>query len=96
MRQYLKKHSQHYHLLVSDEYVNSKKKVENYLEAISSELKASNATSLKKKTEKEQDDLDVLFAKEKVVNHFFFVLLFSWCLDKNANLTINNALTPHH
>ncbi|MBD57427.1 hypothetical protein AAEU31_11360 [Pseudoalteromonas sp. SSMSWG5] len=50
----------------SDEYVNSKKQeVENYLEAISSELKASNATSLKKKAEQEQDDLDVLFAPKK-------------------------------
>ncbi|MEC8206347.1 MAG: hypothetical protein VX076_00580, partial [Pseudomonadota bacterium] len=49
-----------------DEYFNSKKQeVENYLEAISSELKASNATSLKKKAEQEQDDLDVLFAPKK-------------------------------
>ena len=50
----------------SDEYVNSKRQeVEGYLETISSELKASNATSLKKKAEQEQDDLDVLFAPKK-------------------------------
>ncbi|WP_462180275.1 hypothetical protein [Pseudoalteromonas gelatinilytica] len=50
----------------SDEYVSAKRQeVENYLEAISSELKASNATSLKKKAEQEQDDLDVLFAPKK-------------------------------
>ena len=40
-------------------------KVEGYLETISTELKASNATSLKKKNEQEQDDLDVLFAPKK-------------------------------
>ncbi len=50
----------------SDEYVNSKRQeVEGYLETISSELKASNATSRKKKAEQEQDDLDVLFAPKK-------------------------------
>ena len=50
----------------SDEYVSAKRQeVENYLEAISSELKASNATSRKKKAEQEQDDLDVLFAPKK-------------------------------
>ncbi|WP_338366516.1 hypothetical protein [uncultured Pseudoalteromonas sp.] len=50
----------------SDEYVNAKRhEVEGYLEEISSELKASNASALKKKTEAEQDDLDVLFAPKK-------------------------------
>ncbi|MCF7518384.1 MULTISPECIES: hypothetical protein [Pseudoalteromonas] len=50
----------------SDEYTNAKRnEVEGYLEAISTELKASNATSLKKKAEQEQDDLDVLFAPKK-------------------------------
>ena len=50
----------------SDEYTNAKRnEVESYLEAISTELKASNATSLKKKAEQEQDDLDVLFAPKK-------------------------------
>ena len=50
----------------SDEYPNAKRnEVEGYLEAISTELKASNATSLKKKAEQEQDDLDVLFAPKK-------------------------------
>jgi len=50
----------------SDDYVNAKRQeLEGYLEAISTELKASNATALKKKTEQEQDDLDVLFAPKK-------------------------------
>lgn len=50
----------------SDEYVNTKRQeVEGYLEEISTELKASNATALKKKAEAEQDDLDVLFAPKK-------------------------------
>ena len=50
----------------SDEYVNAKRQeVEAYLEEISTELKASNATALKKKAEAEQDDLDVLFAPKK-------------------------------
>ncbi|QLJ07163.1 hypothetical protein [Pseudoalteromonas sp. JSTW] len=50
----------------SDDYINTKKQeIENYLEAISTELKASNATSRKKKAEQEQDDLDVLFAPKK-------------------------------
>lgn len=50
----------------SDDYINSKKQeLEGYLEAISTELKASNATALKKKNEQEQDDLDVLFAPKK-------------------------------
>jgi len=50
----------------SDEYTNAKRnEVEGYLETISTELKASNATSLKKKAEQEQDDLDVLFAPKK-------------------------------
>lgn len=50
----------------SDEYVNAKRQeVESYLEEISTELKVSNATALKKKAEAEQDDLDVLFAPKK-------------------------------
>ena len=50
----------------SDEYVTSKRQeVEGYLEAISVELRASNASALKKKAEAEQDDLDVLFAPKK-------------------------------
>ncbi len=50
----------------SDEYVNAKRQeVERYLEEISVELKASNASALKKKNEQEQDDLDVLFAPKK-------------------------------
>ncbi len=50
----------------SDDYINAKRKeLEGYLEAISTELKVSNATALKKKTEQEQDDLDVLFAPKK-------------------------------
>lgn len=50
----------------SDDYIMAKKsELEGYLEAISTELKASNATALKKKTEQEQDDLDVLFAPKK-------------------------------
>jgi len=50
----------------SDDYITSKRQeLEGYLEAISTELKASNATALKKKAEQEQDDLDVLFATKK-------------------------------
>jgi len=50
----------------TDEYVNAKRQeVEKYLEEISVELKASNASALKKKNEQEQDDLDVLFAPKK-------------------------------
>ena len=50
----------------SDDYITSKRQeLEGYLEAISTELKASNATALKKKAEQEQDDLDVLFAPKK-------------------------------
>ena len=50
----------------SDEYVTTKRQeVEGYLEAISVELRASNASALKKKTEEEQDDLDILFAPKK-------------------------------
>lgn len=50
----------------SDEYIIAKRsELEGYLEAISTELKASNATAVKKKTEQEQDDLDVLFAPKK-------------------------------
>ena len=50
----------------SDEYVTTKRlEVEGYLEAISVELRASNASALKKKTEEEQDDLDILFAPKK-------------------------------
>ncbi|MGO3786481.1 MAG: hypothetical protein ACTJIB_14285 [Pseudoalteromonas prydzensis] len=50
----------------SDDYITGKRQeLEGYLEAISTELKASNATALKKKAEQEQDDLDVLFAPKK-------------------------------
>ncbi|RZM77089.1 hypothetical protein C3B51_17055 [Pseudoalteromonas rubra] len=50
----------------SDDYVNEKKNLlEGYLSEISTELKASNASSVKKKAEKEKDDLDVLFAPKK-------------------------------
>ncbi|MCQ8877160.1 hypothetical protein NQT69_03780 [Pseudoalteromonas shioyasakiensis] len=50
----------------SDDYINSKRQeLEGYLEEISTELKVSNATALKKKNEQEQDDLDVLFAPKK-------------------------------
>ncbi|MEM5552221.1 hypothetical protein WNY63_15970 [Pseudoalteromonas neustonica] len=50
----------------SDEYVTTKRaELEGYLETISTELKASNATALKKKNEEEQDDLDILFAPKK-------------------------------
>ena len=50
----------------SDDYITTKRQeLEGYLEAISTELKASNATALKKKAEQEQDDLDVLFAPKK-------------------------------
>ncbi|WP_125718724.1 hypothetical protein [Pseudoalteromonas rubra] len=50
----------------SDDYVNEKKNLlEGYLSEISTELKASNASAVKKKAEKEKDDLDVLFAPKK-------------------------------
>ncbi|MBQ4835308.1 MULTISPECIES: hypothetical protein [Pseudoalteromonas] len=50
----------------SDEYVTEKKnQLEAYLNEISTELKASNASAVKKKAEKEKDDLDVLFAPKK-------------------------------
>ncbi|MEH6395761.1 hypothetical protein [Pseudoalteromonas sp.] len=50
----------------SDDYITGKRQeLEGYLDAISTELKASNATALKKKAEQEQDDLDVLFAPKK-------------------------------
>ncbi|GEK11472.1 hypothetical protein HUZ36_21185 [Pseudoalteromonas sp. McH1-7] len=50
----------------NDEYVKEKKaQLESYLEEISSELRASNASAVKKKAEQEQDDLDVLFAPKK-------------------------------
>ncbi|CAM4398040.1 hypothetical protein [Pseudoalteromonas ostreae] len=50
----------------SDDYITTKRQeLEGYLETISTELKASNATALKKKVEQEQDDLDVLFAPKK-------------------------------
>lgn len=50
----------------SDDYVTSKRtQLEDYLSEISSELKASNATSRKKKADAEKDDLDVLFAPKK-------------------------------
>ncbi|MCG7533570.1 hypothetical protein [Pseudoalteromonas sp. OOF1S-7] len=50
----------------SDEYISEKKSLlEGYLSEISTELKASNASAVKKKAEKEKDDLDVLFAPKK-------------------------------
>ncbi|KZN58594.1 hypothetical protein [Pseudoalteromonas luteoviolacea] len=50
----------------SDEYVTEKKnQLEGYLNEISVELKASNASAVKKKAEKEKDDLDILFAPKK-------------------------------
>ncbi|PCK31245.1 hypothetical protein [Pseudoalteromonas piscicida] len=50
----------------TDEYVKEKKaQLEVYLEEISSELRASNASAVKKKAEQEKDDLDVLFAPKK-------------------------------
>ncbi|AZZ98643.1 hypothetical protein [Pseudoalteromonas sp. R3] len=50
----------------SDDYINEKKTLlEGYLSEISTELKASNASAVKKKAEKEKDDLDVLFAPKK-------------------------------
>ncbi|MCG9759950.1 MULTISPECIES: hypothetical protein [Pseudoalteromonas] len=50
----------------NDDYVKEKKaQLESYLEEISSELRASNASAVKKKAEQEQDDLDVLFAPKK-------------------------------
>lgn len=48
----------------SDEYIVAKRtEFEGYLEAISTELKTSKATALKKKTE--QDNLAILFAPKK-------------------------------
>lgn len=50
----------------SDEYVTEKRaELETLLEEISVELKASNASSVKKRAEQERDDLDVLFAPKK-------------------------------
>ncbi|WP_372763268.1 hypothetical protein [Pseudoalteromonas sp.] len=50
----------------SDDYVTAKtQEVEGYLDEISSELKASNASALKKKAAEELDELDVLFAPKK-------------------------------
>ncbi|RJE75898.1 hypothetical protein BGP78_16275 [Pseudoalteromonas sp. MSK9-3] len=50
----------------SDDYVTEKKALlETYLNEISTELKASNASAVKKKNEQEQDDLDILFAPKK-------------------------------
>lgn len=50
----------------SDDYVNAKRQeVEQYLEDINVELRTTNANALKKKTEQEQDDLDILFAPKK-------------------------------
>jgi hypothetical protein len=50
----------------TDEYVTTKRQeVETYLEEISVDLRASNASALKKKNEQEQDDLDILFAPKK-------------------------------
>ncbi|MCF6435752.1 hypothetical protein [Pseudoalteromonas sp. MMG022] len=50
----------------TDEYVEEKKaQLTTYLDEISTELKASNASAVKKKKEREKDDLDVLFAPKK-------------------------------
>ncbi|MBH0059234.1 hypothetical protein I6F65_20030 [Pseudoalteromonas sp. SWXJZ94C] len=66
-RQYFEKaHATLSAVSYSDDYVTAKRQeVEGYLEAISVELRASNASALKKKNEQEQDDLDVLFAPKK-------------------------------
>ncbi|MBB1371644.1 MULTISPECIES: hypothetical protein [unclassified Pseudoalteromonas] len=66
-RQYFEKaHASLSAVSYSDPYVTAKyQEVEGYLEAISVELRASNASALKKKTEQEQDDLDILFAPKK-------------------------------
>ncbi|TMO83186.1 MULTISPECIES: hypothetical protein [Pseudoalteromonas] len=50
----------------SDEYVASRKQeIEDMLEEIMSELKATNASDAKKKLDNEKDDLDELFAPKK-------------------------------
>ncbi|MFY8349736.1 hypothetical protein AAEU29_04240 [Pseudoalteromonas sp. SSM20] len=50
----------------SDEYIASRKsELEDLLNEIMSELKATNATDAKKKLDNEKDDLDVLFAPKK-------------------------------
>ncbi|WP_105167944.1 hypothetical protein [Pseudoalteromonas sp. T1lg23B] len=50
----------------TDDYVEEKKaQLTTLLDEISSELKASNASAVKKKKEREKDDLDVLFAPKK-------------------------------
>ncbi|MBD1582884.1 hypothetical protein [Pseudoalteromonas sp. S16_S37] len=50
----------------TDDYVAEKKaQLQTYLDEISTELKASNASAVKKKKEQEKDDLDVLFAPKK-------------------------------
>ena len=50
----------------NDEYIIQKKEqLEAFLEEISTELKASNASAVKQQEEKEKDDLDVLFAPKK-------------------------------
>lgn len=50
----------------NDEYVVTKQKeVEEHLETITVELKASNASAIQKKVEQQQDDLDILFAPKK-------------------------------
>ncbi len=49
-----------------DEYTTARlEEVEDQLQAIMSELKATNASDRKKKEDKEKDDLDVLFAPKK-------------------------------
>ena len=50
----------------TDEYVASRKQeIEDMLEEIMSELKATNASDAKKKLDNEKDDLDELFAPKK-------------------------------
>ncbi|MEI4549178.1 hypothetical protein [Pseudoalteromonas spongiae] len=50
----------------SDEYVASRKQeIEDMLEEIMTELKATNASDAKKKLDNEKDDLDELFAPKK-------------------------------
>lgn len=66
-RQYLEKASATLSSLTyTDEYISTKKaEVAGYLESITNELKTSNASAVKKKTEQDQNDLDVLFAPKK-------------------------------
>ncbi|PAJ73928.1 hypothetical protein CJF42_13190 [Pseudoalteromonas sp. NBT06-2] len=53
-------------LSYTDDYINAKRtELEGFLTKITTDLKATNATDAKKKSEQEQDDLDVLFAPKK-------------------------------